>query len=250
LVTQRLFVCADLAHSHGVSSDVWKVRPHGPLEQPSRSLLTVIGDLKMPLAMLERRMTVARLRDGRLVVYSAMALDDTQMSVLEAHGRPAFLVVPNAFHRTDLRGWKERYPDITVVAPSGARDKVADIVPVDTTAPEFDDDALRFVEVPGTAGREGALEVREDGRLTLVLNDIVGNLPRSDGWVLRAIGFATLRPRIPRMVRRTFVKDAAALRRQFEAWAEQPVERILVSHGRPIVDDACDVLRDLAQSLR
>ena len=194
-------------------------------------------------------MTVVRLKDGRLVVYSALALDETQMRALEDFGTPAFLVIPNRYHRLDAFSWKERYPNLIVVAPSGARARVEQVVPVDTCDPDFDDEAVRFVEVPGTAGREAALEVRAGQHLTLVLNDIVGNLPQDHGWVLRALGFASNAPRVPRMAKRVLVKDAPALRTQFEAWAEQPVERILVSHGRPIVSRAQEALRDMARSL-
>lgn len=211
--------------------------------------MTVAGDLPMPLTLLERRMTVVRLKDGRLIIYSAIALDEPQMRVLEDFGTPSFLIVPNHLHRNDAFIWKQRYSKLLVVAPSGARTQVEEVVPVDTSTPDFHDDAVRFIEVPGTAGREGALEVREGERLTLVLNDIVGNLPKSHGFVLRALGFATDRPRVPRMVRRVLVKDPHALRAQLEAWAEQPVDRILVSHGRPILAAAQEALREMARSL-
>jgi hypothetical protein len=97
--------------------------------------------------------------------------------------------------------------------------------------------------------KEAALEVRENGRLTLVLNDVIGHLPPSDGFVLRAMGFATDTPQVPRMARLALVKDAKALRAQIEKWAAEPVERILVSHGRPIVSAPNDALRRIAQSL-
>jgi hypothetical protein len=227
----------------------WTVLPHRALERLSPAIMTVTGDLEMPLTLLERRMTLVRLRDGRLVVYSALALDAQQLRVLEDFGTPAFLVVPSHLHRSDALSWKQRYPELCVVAPSGARAQVEEVVPVDTCAPDFGDESVRFVELPGTASRESALEVREGERLTLVLNDIVGNLPKSHGLVLRALGFAGDQPRVPRMAKQVLVKDAHALRAQFEAWAEQPVERILVSHGRPILEGAQAVLRNLARSL-
>lgn len=227
----------------------WTVLPHRALELLGPSVMTVTGDFPMPLTLLERRMTVVRLRDGRLVIYSAIALDEPQMRVLEAFGWPSFLVVPNHLHRHDAFIWKQRYPELTVVAASGARAQVEEVVPVDTSTADFHDDNVRFVEVPGTAGCESALEVYDGGRLTLVLNDIVGNLPKSHGFVLRALGFATDRARVPRMVKLSLVKDAPALRAQFEAWAAQPVERILVSHGQPILAGAQELLRELAHSL-
>ena len=227
----------------------WSVLPHEALTPLTASVLTVTGTIPMPLTKLERRMTVVRLRDGRLVVYSAIALDEPQMGALENFGRPAFLVVPNDMHRQDAFAWKQRYPGSTVIAAAGARTKVEEVVPVDTSTPDFGDDAVRFVEVAGTGGRESALEVHEGGEITLVLNDVVGNLPKESGMVLRALGFAGERPRIPRMAKRMLVKDANALRTQLEGWAEQPVERILVSHGRPIVTNARETLREMARSL-
>lgn len=227
----------------------WTVLPHRPIERMTDAIMTVTGDIAMPLTTLERRMTVVRLAGGRLVVYSAIALDDATMAAIEAFGAPAFLVVPNPFHRNDARVWKERYPAMTVVAPSGARAKVAEVVPVDTSTPDFDDDAVRFVEVAGTSGREGALEVREHGTLTLVVNDVIGNLPKSDGLVLRALGFAADRPRVPRMAKRVLVADAAAFRDHLDAWSAEPVANILVSHGRPIREGAPDALREMARSL-
>ena len=38
-----------------------------------------------------------------------------------------------------------------VIAPEGAREKIADVVAVDTTSPDFGDPGVTFVTVPGTA---------------------------------------------------------------------------------------------------
>jgi hypothetical protein len=226
----------------------WRVFPHRRLERVSASIMTVTGELQMPLTRLERRMTVIRLKNGRLVVFSAIALDDDQMQVLEDFGEPGFLVVPNPLHRNDAYIWKQRYPRLVVVAPSGARRQVEEVVPVDTSQPDFGDE-VHFLEVAGTEGRESALEVREGEHLSLVLNDIVGNLPASAGFVLRTLGFAADRPRIPRSIRMALVKNKSALRAQLEAWARHPIERILLSHGSPITEGASEVLRLLASSL-
>ena len=94
----------------------WKVLPHGKLTQIDENILTVVGEIHMPLMDLPRRMTVVRLSDSRLVVFSAIALDDDEMRQLEEFGRPAFLVVPSDKHRLDAKIWKDRYPSMQVVA--------------------------------------------------------------------------------------------------------------------------------------
>src|SRR5215468_6815255 len=58
----------------------WTVKPHGSLKQLDENMLTVEGKLRMPLGSFPRRMTVIRLRDRRLVIWSAIALDDYQMN--------------------------------------------------------------------------------------------------------------------------------------------------------------------------
>ena len=107
-------------------NDHWNVLPHGTLTPIDDNMLTVEGRIKMPLMDLPRRMTVVRLRDARLVVWSAIALDEPAMATLEAFGQPAFLIVPNDHHRLDAKAWKNRYPQMQVVAPEGAREKIAD----------------------------------------------------------------------------------------------------------------------------
>jgi hypothetical protein len=231
----------------------WKVRPHGTLAEIDDGILTVTGPIRMPLGSFPRRMTVVRLRDSRLVVWSAIALDEKEMATLEAFGRPAFLIVPNDHHRLDAKAWKERYPRLQVVAPKGSRAKVEEVVPVDTTTPDFGDADVQFVTVAGTRDREAALVVRTRNGTTLVLNDLVGNIRDASGvsgWLLRLAGFAGKSARIPRVVKLNLVKDANALRAQLLQWAEtKSLKRILVSHGEPLEESPQQTLRDLASSL-
>jgi hypothetical protein len=198
-------------------------------------------------------MVLVRLTGGRLLIFSAIALDPAGMAKLESHGTPAFLAVPSDMHRIDAHAFKERYPQIKVVTPAGARVKVARVVLVDTTSPDFGDPAVTFVTVQGTEEHESALVVRRPGGTTLVLNDIVGNIRDASGltgWMLRLAGFAGDAPRVPRVVKKKLIDDTDALRLQLLQWAELPnLRRILVAHGEPIEGNAAQTLRDLAQSL-
>lgn len=231
----------------------WKVLPHGKLSEIDENVLTVTGDIRMPMMSLPRRMTVVRVSGSRLIVFSAIALNEDEMTRLEAYGRPAFLVVPSDKHRLDAKPWKNRYPAMQVVAPEGARAKIEDVVPVDTIAPRFDDANVEFVAVPGTRGHEAALVVRTPNGTTLVLNDLVGNIrkePGSRAWLLQLAGFAGKEPQIPRVVKMVMIKDAGALRAQLMQWSEiESLKRILVSHGAPIDDNPRQILRNLAGSL-
>ena len=175
----------------------WTVLPHGALTQLDEDLWTVTGELHMPLTPLERRMTVVRLLSRQLVIYSAIALDEPQMKELESWGTPSFLIVPGDRHRMDAGIWKKRYPDVQIIAPSGARDAVEKVVPVDATDIKFTDERLQFVTVRGMTGHEAALLVRRSAGTTLVVNDIIGNMPADSGMVLRLTRFAGDEPHVP-----------------------------------------------------
>ncbi|MET0795588.1 MAG: hypothetical protein ABW061_28980 [Polyangiaceae bacterium] len=231
----------------------WTVLPHGKLSRLDDNLLSVTGDLHMPVGDFPRRMTVVRLHDGRLVVYSAIALDEAEMQALESFGEPAFLVVPNDIHRMDAKIWKNRYPAARVVAPAGVRKQVEEIVPVDDTDPAFGDPQVKFVTVPGTEEHEAALVVRTWSGTTLIVNDLIWNLddrPGFGGWLFRVLGFTGQEPRIPTIVELREIKDKDALRGQLERWARIPgLNRIIVSHGKIVTRDAPAVLDRLAESL-
>jgi hypothetical protein len=231
----------------------WTVQPHDRLVGVDERIKTVVGYLKLPLARLPRRMTIVRLRDGRLVIYSAIALRDAEMTELERFGRPAFLVVPSDKHRLDARVWKDRYPDMLVVAPRGGGERVADVVLVDSTSPDFGDPDVRYFVVPGTGENEAALIVKTGGRTTLVLNDLIGNIRSATGlggWFLRLMGFAGDEPRIPGIVKRLLIKDPAAVREQLLLWAkDETLQRVLMSHGDIIDAHPRDALMKLAESL-
>jgi hypothetical protein len=231
----------------------WTVLPHGKPSKLDDNLLTVVGPLHMPIGDFPRRMTVVRLSDGRLVVYSAIALAEHEMAELEAWGTPAFLVVPNEIHRLDIRVWKLRYPKLIVVAPTGSRAKIADIVQVDQVEVDFGDPNVQFVTVPGTAGHEAALVVKTSSGSTLIVNDLIWNvadLPGFGGWLMHAIGGTGDTPRIPKFVAWKLIKDKPAMRTQLEAWSRLPaLNRIIVSHGEIITHEPQKLLRQLAESL-
>jgi hypothetical protein len=232
----------------------WRVLPHGKLTAIDDNLLTVVGDLHMPIGDFPRRMTVARLSDGRLVIYSAIALDEPEMQALEHFGIPAFLVVPGQLHRMDAKIWKQRYPRMLVLAPAGAREKVEEIVRVDASCEwDFRDPSVRIVTVPGTEEGEAALVVTSHDGVTLVLNELIWNIhdrPGFAGWLMKIAKFTGETPHIPPFVALKAIKNKPALREQLEQWSKlYGLKRIIVSHGHIIENNPTAVLRDLASQL-
>lgn len=231
----------------------WEVLPHGPLREIDRDIQVVEGEIPMPLLDLPRRMTIIRLANRDLLIWSAICLDEAEMEAIEGYGRPAFLVVPSDHHRLDAGAWKHRFPDLKVVTPPGSRDRTEKVVEVDSTAPDFGDPDVRLIAVPGTREEEAALIVRRASGITLVLNDLIGNIRHSSGfsgWVLRTMGLAGDKAQVPKSVELMIIESKKALSAQLSEWAALPdLKRIIVSHGDIIDESPQAVLRELASSL-
>ena len=231
----------------------WTVYPHGPLQRIDRGLFCVDGEIRMPFGKFPRRMTIVVLGDGRTVVFSPVALHEPAMREIEKLGAPAFMIVPNGFHRLDSRIWRERYPQTKVICPPGAKSRVEEAVAVDATTDVLGDTGVEFVIVPGMGEGESALIVRRDGRATLVLNDVLSNVRHPKGVganiMARLFGFGVHGPRMAREVKWLFVRDKKALAARLRDWAAMPdLARIIPSHGE-IIDAPAAVLNRVADDL-
>lgn len=229
----------------------WSVFPHGPIEKLASNLWRVTG--KLPDVPLERVMIIARMEDGRLLIHNAIALEDEAMRELEGWGAPAFLVVPNGWHRLDCAIFAERYPDAKVVCPAGSRKRVEQVVSVDLSYDELpDDSAVELAHLDGMKQVEGVLKVRSAEGVTLVFNDLIFNLahqPGFSGLMFRLMG-SSGGPRVTRVMRLLAVKDKKAVRAHLERLAGTPdLARIIPGHGDPIERDVATTLRQIARRL-
>ncbi len=235
-------------------NDDWVVQPHGQLEELDDGLFTVAGEIKMPIGNFPRRMTIARLADGTTALWSPFPLDDPGMRRLEAIGAPAVLIVPGIAHRLDIRAYRSRYPQARIACAPRARGAVEEAVPVDLVGNALADPEVTLDTAPGVGELEAILWVRRAGRAALVLNDMLANVRHPHGLgaqiMARLFGFGVRHPQMPRIGRKMFVKDSAALGRAFRGWAEEPgLVRVIVSHGDVIVDRPSQVLHAIADDL-
>jgi hypothetical protein len=219
----------------------WTVLKHEPIQKLSENLWCVQG--VMPDGKTTRKMSVVRMRDGSLLFHNAIALEEPCMQELEAFGRPAYIVVPGAFHRQDARIWKDRYPSAKVVAPRGATKRVASVVPVELSYAEApSDDSVKLTHFAGVKEREGYLEVRSDEGTTLIINDVVCNLPKSGGLLGFFMG-PTGQPSVPRVTRWMITKNRGELAEHVAELARTSrLRRLILSHGDNIESDAAGAL--------
>lgn len=230
----------------------WRVLPHRPLEHLSERVWRLEGDLEaLPM---KRVMTIARRGDGGLVVHNAIAADDPTMAAIAGLGEIRAILVPNAFHRLDAKVFHDRFPAAQVVCPAGARAKVEQVVPVNATYDAAGSDAIVELQtLDGTKAREGAMIVRDRDGTTVVLNDIVFNMPHVpgvQGFVLKNVVGSSGGVKITRIVRLFLVADKRALRAHLERLAAEPeLRRVIVSHHEIIDRDAGRALAQVARTL-
>ncbi|MDB4965502.1 MAG: Methanol oxidation glmU-like protein [Myxococcales bacterium] len=229
----------------------WKVLPHGPIETLGDRLRVVEGAL--PNMPLKRVMSVLRMDDGGLLIHGGVALNPAVMADLEAWGPPKILLVPNGWHRSDAPAFKRRYPELKIYCPAGARARVEKAVTVDGTYAELPSTApvtIRYLD--GVGEREGYLELRQGGRVTLIFNDAIFNqqhLPGLFGVIYRLIG-SSGGPRVTGLLKLAMVRDKNALKSQLERLADTPdLERIVIMHGTRVEDAPGEFLRQVAATL-
>jgi hypothetical protein len=234
-------------------TETFQTLPHAPIQELSENLWRVEGDL--PHFSMRRVMTVVRLSDARLVIHSAIALDEPSMQRLEAFGTPAFLLIPHVRHRLDAARYKARYPSLRVLVPPAVRKRASAVVHVDGTYTDMPPDPVLELQVlDGVGDAEGALIVESSDGASVVLNEVVFDLDPPKSAVGRAalklVGFGP-GARVTPVVKLEMVKDKFALKTHLERLALTPrLVRLIVSHVRMSEGaDAALALRSAANSL-
>lgn len=230
----------------------WTVLPHRRIEKLQENLWTVEADL--PRGPLKRRMGIARLGTGQVVLLNAIALDELSMKEIESWGEVAFAIAPNAYHRIDLGAYKARYPRLRVLAAPAARKRVGDIVPVDgwlETLPA--DPGMTFEDVAGTKMGDVVCTARSASRASLCFpGDVLMNVAQAGGMpglLLHLVGFVG-DLRVPRLIRWLGVKDRAALQAHLLRLADTPgLQHVFTCHGPVVSVDPSGALRRAAAGL-
>lgn len=233
-----------------VAFDSWNPLDHGPLEQLADNLWRV--EAALPDMGLRRHMIIVRTPDGRLLFHNGVAVNDEVREQIEALGKPTWLVVPNGWHRLDAHAYKERYGNLDVICPPGARSHVEKVVPVDFTYDELPPipgvraEVLDGLKPPGA---EGVLIVESEDGTTLIFNDAVFNqphLPGVFGFVYKTLGQSG-RPKVSIITKMMMVKNKKAFRDHLSRLADiEGLVRVIPGHIRVIDEDAARVLREVA----
>jgi len=230
----------------------WTVLPHDPVVRAEGNLWLVDADLPGGLPI-RRRMSIVRLRDGRLAFHNAVPLREEAMAEVERFGEPSLLLVPNGLHRLDVHAWKDRYPSLRIFTSARAARRVWEVAPVDGRWEDLPiDPALVGHPIEGSRFGEAAFAVRSGERVSLLFGDTVMNNPPARGLrglALRALG-SVGGPKVTPLTRLLAVFDRRAVARTLRRLSGLPgLCRLVPSHGSVVDDGAADVLRRAAERL-
>ena len=226
--------------------------PHSEIVELEENLWSVEGSI--PNHPLKRRMSIVRLSDGRLVFHSPMLLREASMTAIESLGSPAFIVIPNGYHRIDAANYAARYPSAQIIAPHASRKRVEKVVRVDGTYDALPSDPSLHVEtLEGGKIGEGVFIVTSQRGASLVFNDTIFNVQEAPsgfgGFMLRLVG-SVGGPKITPLGRLLLVKDKKALANHLSRLAALPdLCRLIPGHGSIVSEDVPSALETIAHSL-
>ena len=168
---------------------------------------------------------------------------------MDALGRVRHIVAPNSLHHLFLPEWKRAYPEASLYALPGLREKREDIAfdadLANTPSPDWADDIDQVLMQGNRITTEVVFFHINSG--TVLFADLIQQIPvnRLSGWraiVARLDLMMGPEPSVPRKFRLAFTNRSGArdsLKRIF-AW---PAEMVLMAHGTPVEEDARAFLR-------
>jgi hypothetical protein len=196
-----------------------------------------------------RRMTILRLKNGGLVIHSAIQLKDDDYSKIDALGRVEYIVVPNSYHNSDARFFAARYPNAKVFVPKGAAESVRKNCPVHGILPEAWTPKLReeigCQEFDGTRGLSENVFFHR-GSKTLLVTDLVFNMQNEVSGALKVffkLNRIYKRFGPSRIFRYGFVNQPKVAAESFHEMMHWDFDRVIMNHGEILNTGGKEALR-------
>ena len=177
--------------------------------------------------------------EGDVTLIDPFVLSGSETEELEALGNPTYILVTEANHVRDAEEYRNRY-GAKVLANRAAVPKLG--IPVDEA---FGDDetlpgGLKSIEIPGASIGETIFRYNQGGG-TLIVGDAIMNLQPGDrGLIMRLVGFPEGLGLMPKLV----MTDKKRAAESYRNLLNHDFDRILVSHGSPVLNDGKKQLED------
>ncbi|MFN2428163.1 MAG: DUF4336 domain-containing protein [Candidatus Binatia bacterium] len=205
------------------------------LRELSKDLWVVERPLRFGGVEIGTRMSVVRLEDGSLFLYSPVALDGNLRAALTSLGPPRYAVAPNRFHHLFVGDYRNAFPDVRLFAAPGLPEKRTDLafdaVLPDGAAPEWAGqlDLEHFQGLPIM----GEVAFCHRASRTLLLCDLAFNIgasaPAATRVAFRLVGgYGRFGPTV---VEKLLIRDRTRARASLERILAWDFDRVVVTHG-------------------
>ncbi len=193
-------------------------------------------------------MTILRLADGALLLYSPVRLTPARRAAVAALGPVRHIYAPNLFHHLYVGEWCAAFPEARLHAPAELAGKRPDLR-IDralgaTPTPDFAD-VIDEVPIDGFRLGERALVYRP--ARAAVVADLVHNIGRPrQAWARIYSGVMGFHDRVAlsRMIRWTAFSDRARARQSVDRLLALPFDSLIVGHGAPLERGGKQALRE------
>ena len=221
-----------------------------PLKPFGENLWLLDGDpVRMYTIPFETRMTVARMASGEIWLHSPVQPTPERVAAVDRLGAVAHIVAPTTLHNLYVSPWQKAFPRAKSWAAPGIQERcphltfdaeLTQVVP-EALAPDFD-----MVLFSGSEVLKEAVFYHRASQSLIVTDIIQNHRPEAHGWFWRAvkswIGVLAPKGGVPKDYWIS-VQDRDAAQREAEAILAWDIQRVVVSHGVCIEEDAANFVR-------
>lgn len=200
----------------------------------------------------------------KLIIISAIAVNDVTLQEIVKLGTPSILIIPNTMHRCCARVWKNKFPTMKVVCPNisypkNGREIIEQIVKVDMTInelcqqqPEWKD-CLISHQITGWKHFEEIIEVKlSTTKKAIIVCDLLFTVPLEKNaglmtnlmqWIfdsnieLPLDDDQIIIPKVSRVARIFGIQDWKQAEQWYRSYANNygnNIVAIMVGHGPPV----------------
>ena len=222
------------------------------MEKLSEDIWIHEDELKLPGTNLSLRMTLVRLTSGKLWIHSPTAISDELITQTIELGDVGYIIGPNNAHNLFLKEWVSAFPQAELIVSSGIPKKLKLIDGFKLLDADFNNiwaEDLDCIHMPGVNFFDESVFLHKKSK-SLILTDYIQNYVGAkqtfmQKFVLGPIGFKGICI-APPLKLGFFHKDKAGFKDSLERIGQWQFDRIVVTHGDIIEEDAMATLNRLS----
>ncbi len=205
------------------------------LEQISDCIWVAEEEFSLLGLHIGKRMTVVRLKDGKLLLHSPISMNELLLQELKKLGEIAYLVSPNLFHHLHINEWTNIEPKPIVYAPPHIEKKQpqlkVDFYFSEDLKPSWQEE-LEIYLLKGTRAHETIFFHKESK--TLIVTDLVMNFHHQTSlWERLMLSYlGTYKKLGCSKLFRAGIKDKKVFQRSIYKIYSLDFETIIMSHGK------------------